>query len=227
MSAAGKAKPPSMWRRLALVIALTALTGLAAASWIRIHQVIRDRNGIVTERLSGSARSFTRELSGRLALADALVSYLTATDAGATGALLRERMLPADAFRGVVLVPLKESAGDDGLAPDERLKLKAGQGVLKVIARDAAHGGTYLVHLVNAANAPQLAWFEFDPGWLWQGAEDLPDQASMVIIDAAQNIVFEGTPLPAEIQRMFARSGSGAGSEVRSDGAPLLRDWQQ
>jgi diguanylate cyclase (GGDEF)-like protein len=212
-----------MWRRLALVIALTALTGLAAASWIRIHQVVRDRNGIVTDRISGSARSFTRELQGRLALADALVRYLTATDAGATGALLRERMLAADAFRGVVLAPFKESAGDDGIAPDERLKLKAGQGLLKVIAGDAGHGGTYLAHLVSAGNAPQLAWFEFDPGWLWQGAEDLPDQASMVIVDAAQSIVFEGTPLPTEIQRMFARSGS----EARGDGPPLLRDWQQ
>jgi diguanylate cyclase (GGDEF)-like protein len=212
-----------MWRRLALVIALTALTGLAAASWIRIHQVVRDRDGIVTDRISGSARSFTRELSGRLALADALVRYLTATDAGANGALLRERMLPADAFRGVVLAQFKESAGDDGVAPDERLKLKAGQGVLKVIARDAGRGGTYLVHLVSAGNAPQLAWFEFDPGWLWQGAEDLPDQASMVIVDAAQSIVFEGTPLPAEIGRMFARSGG----EARGDGPPLLRDWQQ
>jgi hypothetical protein len=44
-----------MWRRLALVIALTALTGLAAASWIRIHQVVRDRNDIVTDRITGRA----------------------------------------------------------------------------------------------------------------------------------------------------------------------------
>jgi diguanylate cyclase (GGDEF)-like protein len=223
-----------MWRRLALVIALTALTGLAAASWIRIHQVVRDRDGIVADRINGSTQSFTRELRGRLELAEALVRYLTATDAGATGALLRERMLPADAFRGVVLVPFKESAADvsdqsepiAGMAPiarDERLKLKAGQSLLKVIPSAAGHAGTYLVHLVSAANAPQLGLFEFDPGWLWQGAEELPDQDSMVIVDPAQNIVFEGTPLPSEILRMFARSGT----ETLGLGRPVLRDWQQ
>jgi diguanylate cyclase (GGDEF)-like protein len=223
-----------MWRRLALVIALTALTGLAAASWIRIHQVVRDRNGIVTDRIDGSSRSFARELQGRLGLAEALVRYLTASDAGATGAQLRERMLPDDAFRAVVLVPFKVSAADAGeqpaplagmapIAADERIKLQAGQSLLKVIPREAGHAGTYLVHLVSAANMPQLALFEFDPGWLWQGAEDLADQDSMVIVDPAQNVVFEGTPLPPEILRMFARSASETHSELR----PVLRDWQQ
>jgi diguanylate cyclase (GGDEF)-like protein len=223
-----------MWRRLALVIALTALTGLAAASWIRIHQVVRDRNDIVTDRITGSTQSFARELRGRLQLADALVRSLSATDAGATGALLRERMLPADAFHGVVLVPFKESAADDrdpsepiaGMAPitrDERLKLQAGQSLLKVVPHDAGHGGIYLVHLVSAANSRQLGLFEFAPGWLWQGAEELPDQESMVIVDPAQNIVFEGTTLPAEILRMFARTGT----QAHDAGRPLLRDWQQ
>ena len=150
-----------MWRLLALVIALTALTGLAAASWIRIHQVVRDRNGIVTDRINGSTRGFTRELRGRLQLADALVRYLTATDAGAGGALLRERTPPADAFRAVVLVPFKDAAGDDGdqsgplagmapIALEERLRLRAGQGLLKVMAPDAGHGGTYPLHLANS-----------------------------------------------------------------------------
>jgi diguanylate cyclase (GGDEF)-like protein len=222
-----------MWRRLALVTALTALAGLAAASWIRVHQVVRDRNGIVTERINGNSQSFTRELNGRLGLAEALVGYLTATDAGATGALLRERMLPADAFRSVVLVPFEEPVSDDadqsqplaGMAPiarDEWVKLKAGQSLLKVIPREAGHGGTYLIHLVSAANSPQVAFFEFDPGWLWQGADELPDQDSMVIVDPAQNIVFEGTPLPSEILRMFARTGT----ETPGAGKPLLRDWQ-
>jgi diguanylate cyclase (GGDEF)-like protein len=196
--------------------------------------VVRDRNDIVTDRINGSAQSFARELRGRLQLADALVRSLSAADAGANGALLRERMLPADAFHGVVLVPFKESAGDDrdqpepiaGMAPitrDERLKLKSGQSLLKVVPAEAGHGGTYLVHLVSAANSPQLGLFEFDPGWLYQGAEELADQDSMVIVDAAQNIVFEGTALPAEILRMFARSGI----QAHGAGKPVLRDWQQ
>jgi diguanylate cyclase (GGDEF)-like protein len=234
MNAAVQAKPPSMWRRLALVIALTALAGVAAVSWIRVHQLVSDRNGIVTERINGSTQSFARELRGRLELADALVRYLTATDGGANGVLLRERMLPVDAFRGVVLVPFKQSAGDDSDQPEaiagiaaisasDRARLNAGQSLLKLAVAEAGHGGTYLVHLVSAAKAPQLGYFEFDPGWLWQGAEELPDQASMVIVDAAQNVVFEGTPLSAEILRMFARSAS----EARGQGRLVVRDWQQ
>jgi len=114
MNAAAKGKPPSMWRRMALVIALTALVGLVAASGIRIHEVVADRNNIVTERLNDTAQNLSRELRGRLELADAQVRYLTATDGGAGGTLLRERMLSTDAFRSVVLVPFKASAGDDG-----------------------------------------------------------------------------------------------------------------
>src|SRR6202049_746523 len=100
MNAAAKAKPPSMWRRMALLIALAALSSLVAASWIRIHEVVSDRNGIVTDRIDGTAQGFARELRGRVELADALARYLTAGDGGAGGALLRERMLSADAFRG-------------------------------------------------------------------------------------------------------------------------------
>src|ERR1700687_4654178 len=118
MNAVVHGKPPSMWRRMAPVIALTALVGLVAASWIRIHEVVTDRNEIVTDRVNGTAQSFSRELRGRLELADALVRYLTAADGGTGGALLRERMLTADAFHGVVLVPFKESAGNDSDQPE-------------------------------------------------------------------------------------------------------------
>src|ERR1700728_2169419 len=98
MNAAAKGKPPSMWRRMALVIALAALVGLVAASWIRVHEVVADRNNILTERLDGTAQNLSRELSGRLELADAQARYLTATDGGAGGTLLRERLLSNDAF---------------------------------------------------------------------------------------------------------------------------------
>ena len=214
-----------MWRRMALVIALAALSSLVAASWIRIHEVVTDRNGIVTDRIDGTAHSFSRELRGRVELADALARYLTAADGGAAGVLLRERMLTADAFHGVALFPFKESARDDSdqLSADERLKLKAGQSLLKIATPEAGHTGIYLLRVASAANSPQLAMFEFDPGWLWQGAEELPNQDSMVVLDAAEHIVFEGTALPSEILRMFARSPI----DQTGHGRPVLRDWQQ
>jgi diguanylate cyclase (GGDEF)-like protein len=234
MNAAAKGKPPSMWRRMALVIAFTALIGLVAASWIRVHEVVTDRNDIVTARLNGSAQNFARELRGRLALADAQARYLTATDGGAGGALLRERMLSADAFRGVVLVAFKASATDDGdlveplagiasIGRADRLKLISGQSLLQVAAPAAAAPGIYLAHLVNCAGSPQLGFFELDPGWLWQGAEELPDQDSIVVVDQGEHVVFEGTPLPAEILRLFARTPA----DGHGEGRAVLRDWQQ
>ena len=234
MNAAAKRKPSLMWRRMALVIAFSALTVLVAASWIRIHEILTDRNGIVTDRIDGSARSFSRELRGRLELADAMVRYLTSADAGSGGVLLRERMLTTDAFDGVVLVPLKEPArADDGrsdpiaamaaIGPGDRLKLQAGQSLLEVVAPQAGHTSIYLLHLVSAANSPQIALFEFDPGWLWQGAEELPNQDSMAVVDASGHVVLEGTALPPELVRMFARSAIAEHAQGRS----ALRDWQQ
>jgi len=219
---------------MALVIAFTALIGLVAASWIRIHEVVTDHNGIVTDRINGSAQSFSRELRGRLELADAMARYLTSADAGSGGVLLRERMLTTDAFDGVVLVPFREparagngqpdpTAAIAAVGPGDRLKLEAGQSLLEVVAPEAGHIGVYLMHLVSAANSPQIALFEFDPAWLWQGAEELPNQESMVVVDASEHVVFEGTALPPELVRLFARSAIGQ----HSQGQPVLRDWQQ
>ena len=141
-------------------------------------------------------------------------------------------MLPADAFRACYWClsnnPQPMTASNPSRSPGWRRSRApsgsssmAGQSLLKVIARDASHAGIYLVHLVSAANVPQLALFEFDPGWLWQGADELADQDSMVIVDPAQNVVFEGTPLPPEILRMFARSGERAALRAAAGAARL------
>jgi hypothetical protein len=124
-----------MWRRMALVIASTALISLVAASWIRVHGAVSDSNRIISDRINDTAQSFSRELRGRVDLADALARYLTATDGGAGGVLLRERMLSADAFHGVELSAFKVSAHDDAdqLSDDDRLKLMAGQSLLRPI----------------------------------------------------------------------------------------------
>jgi diguanylate cyclase (GGDEF)-like protein len=223
MNAAAKGKPSSMWRRMALVIAFAAFISLLAAGWIRMHQVVSDRNSIITDRINASAQSLARELRGRLELADALARYLTAADAGAGGVLLRERMLSADAFRGVELMPLNVQLG-----AGEQLKLKTGQSLLQV-APDADHSGIYLLHLATVAGAPQLAMFEFEPAWLCQDCADLNNQDSMLVVDPAEHLVFEGTALPPEISRMFARTAPGMPGMPGTPGAGtvVLRDWQQ
>jgi len=217
-AAAAKDKPPSMWRRMALVIAFTALISLVAASWIRINELVSDRNSIVTDRINDSAMSMTRELRGQLELGDALARYLTATDAGADGVLLRERMLSADAFHGVELL----SPPEQQLSADERLTLAAGQSLLRM-APDAAHPGIYLLRLASVAGASRLALFEFDPGWLWQGSAELQNEDSMIVVDPAERVVFEGASVPPEIEHLFARTPARASEQPRA----LLRDWQQ
>ena len=206
-----------MWRRMALVIAFATLISLVTAGWIRIHQVVNDRNAIVTDRINASAQSLARELRGRLELADALARYLTAADGGAGGVQLRERMLSADAFRGVELLPLNSQPG-----AGEQRKLNAGQSLLQ-LAPDAEHPGIYLLHLASIGGAPQLAMFEFEPGWLCQDCAELNNQDSVLVIDPAGHMVFEGTALPPEISRMFARTAPG----TPATGAAVLRDWQQ
>jgi diguanylate cyclase (GGDEF)-like protein len=200
-----------MWRRMALVIAFAALVSVLTAGWFRVHQVVSDRNSIITARINASAQSLARELRGRLELADALARYLTAADGGAGGSLLRQRMLSADAFRGVELLPL-----GDQLGSGEQLKLKEGQSLLQV-APDTEHTGIYLLHLATVAGTPQLALFEFEPAWLCQGCAALDSQDSALVVDPAEHRVFEGTLVPPEISRMFARTASGT----------PLRDWQQ
>ncbi len=154
-----------MWRRMALVIASTALISLVAASWIRVHGAVSERNRIISDRINDTAQSFSRELRGRVDLADALARYLTATDGGAGGVLLRERMLSADAFHGVELSAFKVSAPDDGdqLSDDDRLKLVAGQSLLRTAPPQDGNANTYLLHLASTAGSLQLAKFEFDP----------------------------------------------------------------
>ncbi|HEY3731377.1 MAG TPA: hypothetical protein VGL28_09000, partial [Steroidobacteraceae bacterium] len=235
MNAALQAKPPVMWRRMALIIGCAVFIGLAAAIWIRVHAVATERYTLVSERLSGSAQSFARELHGRLESADALVRYLSATDAGANGTLLQDRVLTADAFHGVVVVPYRENAADAVHASDpaallisisggDRQRLQAGQSLIRAVT--PAAGGTvlYLLHQVNCANTPRLGLFQIDPGWLWQGAAELPSQQSMTVIDPADHLLFQGSALPPEIVRMVARA---PGEQPGSPDRPLLRDWQQ
>ncbi len=230
--------------RMALVIGSAAVVGLLAASAVRVHEIVRDHDTLVTGRINAAASSFARELGGRLELADALARSLTSTDAGAGGAMLRERMLSVDAFRGVTLSPLatlpgpavlptpatppgiSDSGADASDAPTsaERRELHAGASVLRVAVTDPGQPGTtYLLHLASAAGVPQLARFEVDPAWLWRGAESLPQQDSMLVLDPAEHLMFEGSALPTQILHLFAHAAAEAGAGEQ----PLLRDWQQ
>src|ERR1039458_1350953 len=77
--------------------------------------------------------------------------------------------------------------------------------------------------MANVAGAARLALFEFDPGWLWQGSAELQNQDSMMVVDPAERVVFEGASVPPEIEHMFARTTVRASEQPQ----PLLRDWQQ
>jgi hypothetical protein len=76
------------------------------------------------------------------------------------------------------------------------------------------------VHLVSAANSPQLGFFEFDPGWLWQGAEELPDQDSMVVVDPGEHCVRGHTAAGGNTAHV--RPHAGRGARRRAAGAARL-----
>ena len=221
-----------MWWRMALGTASAALVGLLAANAIRMHEIVSERDTLVTERINAAASSFARELGARLELADALAGSLTATDGGAGAALLRERMLSVDAFSGVALSPFPAlpppaiPATDPGDAPSpaERRGLLAGNSVLRITATDTGQpAGIYLLHMASVAGVRLLARFEVDPGWLWRGTEVLAQQDSMVVLDPAEHLMLEGSALPPEILHLFAHAAREAGAGQQ----PVLHDWQQ
>ncbi len=225
-----------MWRRLALAMGLTVLLVLLAAGWTAARQLAAERRAMAAEaddRVAGTAHGFERELQSRLQMADALVQYLSAAGAGPGGTTLQQRALGTDPFRGLLLLPWKQAWREDrgqpgatglpALSPSDRLKLSGGESLLKVLKPEDGRQGVYLVHLVNLGDSAQVAFFEFSPAWLWQGATQLPGGVLVAVVDPAGRAVYQRTPLPREIDRMFA----GTAIDERDPARAVMRDWQQ
>ena len=72
----------SMRRRIVLVVTIAILMALGAASWIAVLVIVTDRDADLADRVSGLAPAFARQLESRLQMANALVQFLSSTDAG-------------------------------------------------------------------------------------------------------------------------------------------------
>ncbi|HEV7986813.1 MAG TPA: EAL domain-containing protein [Steroidobacteraceae bacterium] len=227
-----------MRRRMVVVITLGVLLALAAAAWIAVLVILTDRDADLADRVSGLAPSFARQLQSRLQMANALVQYLSSSDAGADGAALRQRVLGSDTFGGVLFVPWQANVPDvdgsddsdvvadanlPGFSTADRLTLSGGQSLLKVVPSATGGMTIYLVHVVSSAGARQVAYFELVPNWFWQGAEGAAGQTAIAVVDTAGRIIFRGGELPLDAFRKFALVAIDGRDPLR----PVQRNWLQ
>src|ERR1039457_5963756 len=220
----------SMRRRMVLVVTLVVLVALAAASWIAVLVIATDRDADLADRVSGLAPGFAQQLLSRLEMANALVQYLSAADAGAEDSVLRQRVLASDTFGGVFFVPWQsnfiDAAADANLpsfGPSDRLTLSGGQSLLKVVPSASGGMSIYLAHMVSSAGIRQIAFFELAPNWFWQGAEATSGQTAITVVDTAGRIIYRGGELPLDAFRKFALTAIDERDPLR----PVQRDWQQ
>lgn len=227
-----------MRRRILTIVTLAVMFALGAASWVAVLVIMTDRDADLAGRVADRAPAFARELQSRLQMANALVQELSASDAGPDGATLRQRVLATDAFAGVLVTPWLASVADADSPPDasamenanlpafsttERLALGGGQSLLRVIPRGDNAIALYMAHLVSAAGAREVAYFELSPNWLWQGADSSVGTTALAVVDTAGRIIFHGGELPIDAFRRFAMVPVNEHDPLRA----VQRDWQQ
>jgi hypothetical protein len=83
---------------MVLVVTLVVLVALSAATWIAVLVIAADRDADLGDRVSGLAPAFAQQLLSRLEMANALVQYLSAADAGDGDSVLRQRVVASDTF---------------------------------------------------------------------------------------------------------------------------------
>ena len=227
-----------MRRRIVVVVSLGVLLALAAASWVAVLVIMTDRDADLANHVGGLAPAFARQLQSRLQMANVMVQYLSSSDAGLEGTVLRQRVLASDTFGGVLFVPWQANISDldgsddsdvvadanlPGFSTADRLTLSGGQSLLKVVP--AATGGMtiYLAHMVVSAGARQVAYFELAPSWFWQGADGGAGQSAIAVVDTAGRIIFRGGELPLDAFRKFALVPIDEHQPLR----PVQRDWLQ
>ncbi len=219
-----------------VVVTLVVLVALSAATWIAVLVIASDRDADLGDRVSGLAPGYAQQLLSRLEMANALVQYLTAADAGESNAVLRQRVVASDTFGSVFFVPWQSNFTDDDVdaeaaedanlpsfGPSERLTLSGGQSLLKMVP--SANGGTsiYLAHMVTGAGARQIAFFELSPSWFWHGADSSSNPTAIAVVDTAGRIIYRGGDLPLDAFRTFAYTTI----DERAPLKPVQRDWLQ
>ncbi|HEY2418806.1 MAG TPA: EAL domain-containing protein [Steroidobacteraceae bacterium] len=221
---------------MVLVVTLVVLVALSAATWIAVLVIASDRDADLGDRVSGLAPSFAQQLLSRLEMANALVQYLSAADAGDGDSALRQRVAASDTFGSVFFVPWQSSFIDDyadadavadanlpSFGPTDRLTLSGGQSLLKMVPSVNGSTSIYLAHMVTSAGVRQIAFFELAPAWLWQGADIPSNLTSIAVVDTAGRIIYRGGDLPLDAFRKFAFTTIDEHAPL----APVQRDWLQ
>ncbi len=149
-------------------------------------------------------------------------------DAGAGGALLRQRALRGGAFRGAVVVGGAQPGGGPARTPlqlsrSERLALAGGQTLL----RSAGAGGDgrvlYLVRAATQGGTPAVAFLELAPDWMWNGLGAAGSDGVLAVVDGAGALLAASGELPADLLAAFLRERD---LPAQPDSSAGLRAWQ-
>ncbi|MFI4914020.1 MAG: putative bifunctional diguanylate cyclase/phosphodiesterase [Steroidobacterales bacterium] len=230
MDANGLELKQMMTRRIAVALALMALLLVLAAIGGTAFLLKQQAEEIRDRRLMFAARGFTRELTERLATAEALIQSLTGGDIGQHGVGLRQRILRSDLFVGVVLTDwVPPTVGRPNAAntqtalpplnPADGLALLAGQTLVRFAPRETGVQTPYLIHLARGGDTPALAFFELSPSWLWDALPELDGmRISVAVLDDAGHSLHAERPVAPQMRQLAA-------GPVGRDRATPIAEW--
>jgi diguanylate cyclase (GGDEF)-like protein len=213
---------PSMSARLGAAMGLLAavlLLTVAVGAERALHSADERQTMSSVATLS---RSYAQELRTRLSASELVAQTLTSADAGADGALLRQRILRSDIIRGVVVMPAAGTGGPLALTSADRLALSTGQTLLRAGPRRGVGSPLYLAHSVHAAGGAATAYFELAADWLWKGQDGAATPAVLAVVDGNGSLLSASDELPADLVAMLVRERSAVGAQ-RTGAA--MRSW--
>jgi diguanylate cyclase (GGDEF)-like protein len=217
-----------MARRIALVCGLVSLATLLAALWISSIMVSARLQHDAAAQVADAARNYGRELQARLLTIESIVEAVSAGDAGAGGALLRQRALRSGAIRGAVVLYASQVDAGSARAPvrlmaPDRLALAAGQTLMRAVNGNRDRRALYLMRATTLAGAAGVAFFEVAPDWLWSdlGPEGFP--GTLAVVDHTGALLAVSATAPAELLAMLARERE---SSIEPGSGPGMRAWQ-
>jgi diguanylate cyclase (GGDEF)-like protein len=231
-----------MARRIALVTGLVALAMLLVTLWTSSIAINARLQRQATARMADAARDYGQQLQARLLALESIVEAVSADDAGAGGALLRQRALRGGAIRGAVVLPVSQVDAGSARAPvrlsgPDRLALAAGQTLLRAVNGNRDRHTLYLMRATTLAGAAGVAFFEVAPDWLWSGLDTPGFSGALAVVDNTGTVLAASAAAPADLLAALARErdasaepGSGpgmgawqvAGEEWRGAVMPLL-----
>jgi diguanylate cyclase (GGDEF)-like protein len=218
----------SMARRIALVTGLVALAMLLVTLWASSMAVNARMQRDATARMADTARDYSRQLQARLLAIESVVEAVSAGDAGAGGALLRQKALRSGAIRGAVVLSASQADAGSARAPvrltaPDRFALAAGQTLMRAVNGNRDRRALYLMRATTLPGAAAVAYFEVAPDWLWSGLGTEGFSGPLAVVDNMGGVLAASAAAPADLLAALARERD---ASVEPESEPGMRAWQ-